>query len=374
MTLTLVWKESTMSITEPKRMKVVKLCLIASVLGGASAALAWDMTTLTAAGRAEQPVPTGHQVGKDNGDDNAHQEGGLHFAGEDCAICHTPGGKAGKHVFTMSGTLYKDRFGSMPLAGAEVILQGPNGKTLSMTTNSAGNFWTNAELGSNPTSIASHGGMTELLYAVAADGKITPADPNDPRTWQYKAWIKNGDAVHAMITIAPVGGSTTSTPRMSCGMHHSPLGSTGAAWVSQAPSLTEYPKEKVSFKRHVQPMLQAKCAPCHIPGERITRLVNDTDVRAEEPTTLDYSGAKDFTSYAGSMYMTGTGANAREEYKDGVIDSVDMDNPEESKLLLAPKIHKPGSKVEHPSGGFWTTDDADYKLIHQWIIEGAQDN
>lgn len=351
-------------------LNVARVGAIVALLGGASLALAWDMTTLTAAGRAEQPVPTGHEVGKDNGD----PEGGLHYAGEDCGICHTPNGKAGNNVFTMSGTLYQDRMGSIPLAGAEVILQGPNGKTLSMTTNSAGNFWTNAELGSNPTSVASHSGMTHLLYTVDADGKVTPADPSDSRTWQYKAWIKQGDAVHAMITIAPVGGSTGTTPRMSCNMHHSPLGSTGAAWVSQAPALTEYPKQNISFKQHVQPVLQAKCAPCHIPGERITRLVNDTDLRAQEPTTLDYSGAKDFTTYAGSTYMTGTGTNAREEAKDGVIQSVDTEAPEESELLVAPKIRKPGSEVEHPGGGFWSKQDADYKLIRQWIFEGAKDN
>ena len=370
-----------MPITEPNRtaatdarshraVKLVELCVILTVLGGASIAVAWDMMTLTAAGRAEQPVPTGHQVGKDNGP----PEGGLHYAGEDCGICHTPGGKAGKHVFTASGTLYQDRFGSIPLVGAEVILQDIRNKTLSMTTNKAGNFWTTAQIGSNPTSVASHSGMTHLLYSRDADGKLTPADPTDSRTWQYKAWLKNGDAISSMITIAPVGGATGTTPRMSCNMHHSPLGSTGAAWASQAHALSAYPKDNVSFERHVQPIMQAKCAPCHVPGSRMTRLVNETDLRDQDPTTLDYSDGNDFTTYAGSTYTIGSGAGAHEEQKGGVFDATDPTAPDESALLLTPKIRAPGSTVEHPGGGFWTKDDADYKVIRQWIVEGAKNN
>ena len=130
----------------------------------------------------------------------------------------------------------------------------------------------------------------------------------------------------------------------------------------------------MSFKKHIQPIMQAKCAPCHVPGERTTRLVNDTDVRAEEPTTMDYSGGNDFTSYAGSTYTVGSGDSAREEQKIGVFEAVDLESPDDSTLLLTPKIRKPGSTVEHPGGGFWTKDDPDYQIIHQWIVEGAQDN
>lgn len=351
------------------------LIVFAAVLS-VSVALAYDLTSLSAASRLDQPVPTGHVVGKDNGglDADAAAGAGTHHAGEDCGICHTPGGKAQKRVFTMSGTLYEDRLGSRPLVGAEVILQDIDGNVLSMTTNEVGNFWTESPIASNPKSVASHGGTTHLLFSYDSGGTLVPTDPADSRSWQYKAWIKNGDQVLSMITVAPVGGATGTTPRMSCGMHHSPTGSTGAAWVARTKSLVDYPTSNASFRKHVQPIMASKCAPCHVPGERITRLVTESDVALTAPTTVDYSAGHDFTSYAGSTVTVGSGATARTIVKDGVAGSVDVEYPDDSALLTAPKVRKPGSFVVHPGGGFWTEDDPDYRVIRQWIVEGAQDN
>jgi hypothetical protein len=119
-----------------------------------------------------------------------------------------------------------------------------------MTTNEAGNFWTFAAIASNPYAIASHG-ATELIYSVNSDGSVNPADASDSRTWQYKAWVKNPDgAVRQMITLPPIGGSTKgSSVRMSCNMHHSPFGSTGAAWASRKGSLSAYPSASLSSSR-----------------------------------------------------------------------------------------------------------------------------
>ena len=35
---------------------------------------------------------------------------------------------------------------------------------------------------------------------------------------------------------------------------------------------------------------------------------------------------------------------------------------------------QPDGVCIHPGGTFWTSDDADYKAIRQWIAEGAQNN
>src|SRR5512138_3376080 len=113
----------------------------------------FDTTNFTADGRKLQPVPSGHTPGKDNG-----PGAGIHHPGEDCGICHKPGGKASNLVWTMSGTLYDSRAARTPLAGGEIILQDYNGNVISMTTNELGNFWTTARIGSNPYTVASHGG------------------------------------------------------------------------------------------------------------------------------------------------------------------------------------------------------------------------
>lgn len=344
--------------------------LILGVLGISAVAAAFDAANFSADGMKKWPVPTGHTPGKDD----YTLLRGTHNAGEDCGICHTPNGKAQNYVFTMAGTLYEDRFGSRPLVGAEVILQDVEGNIISMTTNVAGNFWTYSPIASNPKSVASHGGTTHELFHYDEHGALVPADSADSRTWQYKAWIKNGEQVIAMTTIAPVGGATGTSPRMACNMHHSPMGSTGAAWVSRKPLLAAYPETGLSFKKHVQPILTAKCAPCHVPGKRMTRLVTESDVSTTAPTSIDYSAGHDFTTYAGSSVTVGSGDAAETITKAGVVDAVDTVSPEMSPILTKTLIRPIDSPRVHPGGGFWEMSDADYRAVRQWIAEGALDN
>lgn len=337
----------------------------------------YNSSNFNAEARKLQPAPTGHVPGKDNGAGE-----GLHNSGEDCGICHTPNGKAGNYVFTAGGTIYEDRAARRPLKGAEVILQDVSGAVLSMTTNEAGNFWTFAPIAGNPYTVASHSGITDLLYTVNPDGSVTPANPADSRTWLYKAWVRNPDgAVRHMVTIAPIGGSTGTSPRMSCNMHHSPFGSTGAAWSSRKSSLASYPTSSLSFKKHILPIFTGKCAPCHVPGLKATRLVTMSDVFTAATnttsvlltntavTSIDYSNNQDLTSYAGSIYTSAsTTVN-----KQGIKDFVDTSNPDLSPVLTKTKVQNPGTAI-HAGGSFWTTDDADYKAVRQWIAEGAQNN
>ena len=61
-----------------------------------------------------------------------------------------------------------------------------------MTSKEVGNFWTYAPMASSPyDALASHGGMTDMLYWTDEQG-FHPAAPNDARIWQYKAWGKDG--------------------------------------------------------------------------------------------------------------------------------------------------------------------------------------
>jgi len=322
----------------------------------------YDSTNLSAEGRKWQPAPTGYGTpGKDNG-----RGIGTHNTGEDCGICHTPGGKAPNSVFTMSGTLYMDRAARKPLKGGEVILQDVNGKVISMTSNEVGNFWTYEPIGSNPYAVVGYGNSVQRLYTTDASG-FHPAPATDSRSWQYKTWVKNGDQELPMVTIAPVGG--TGSPRMGCSMHHGPMGSYGALYVSTKSTLPSYPASGLSFKKHILPIFRNQCAPCHVPtlplntlsGTSLTRVVTKSDIDTPTNTRVDYSGNINLTSYGAADGTNGT--------KKGVKSLVNTSTPDASKLFSATVK---GS--QHSGGWFWTETEPDYKAIKQWIAEGAQNN
>jgi hypothetical protein len=331
-------------------------CLLLAVLVNHAASVDYGAYNFSAAGRKLQPVPSGHVPGKDNGPGK-----GMHNAGEDCGICHTPAGKAPQYLFTMSGTVYEDRAAGKALPGAEIILQDINGHIVSMTSNDAGNFWTYTPLGSNPRSVANHG-VTEVLYRNDKDGKFIPADPADTRTWQYKTWVRSGDRFIGMVTIAPVGGASDPASRMSCNMHHSMRGSRGALWVSAKSTLSAYPSTGLSFRNHILPIFMGKCVPCHIPGKTMTRPVTESDI-ASPPTSVDFSKGLDLTSYAGS--------NAESVAKRG---AGDLAVPFQSNPDASPILFMPSSPELHPAGRIWAAADLDYRAIRRWIAEGAQNN
>lgn len=320
----------------------------------------YGASNFSAQGRKLQPPPSGHTPGKDNGPGT-----GTHNTGEDCGICHTPGGKAANYVFTIAGTLYEDRAGTNVIKGGEVILQDINGNVISMTSNEAGNFWTYAPIGSNPKTVSAHGTILDKLYSYDTDGNLVPANPDDPRTWQYKSWVRNGDRFTRMVTIAPVGGAMStgsSTARMSCNMHHASLGSRGGLWLPMKDTLPFYPQTSLSFKKHILPIFRNKCVPCHIPGNTVTRSVTESDL-ATPSTSMDYSKGLDLTSYAGSSV---SGITKR--------GSGELALPFRSSPGSSPILAMPSSQSAHPGGLLWTVADSDYKAIRQWIIEGAQNN
>lgn len=345
-----------------RKLFIAVLFLLSLVSVQVSRAETYDASNFSADSRKFQPVPTGHTPGKDNGTGF-----GFHNAGEDCGICHKPYGKAPNQVFTMSGTLYEDRAARKPLKGGEVILQDINGKVISMTSNEAGNFWTYEPIGGNPYTVVGKG-VGLRLYTTDASG-FHPADPKYPQTWQYKTWVKNGNHVIPMVTIAPVGGATVTngipdmTSRMSCSMHHAPMGSRGGLWASTKSTLKSYPASGLSFKKHILPIFKNKCVPCHIPGDTMTRIVTKSDL--DSPSTkVDYSNNLDLTSYNGSTVTTTDGTNGAKRGAKDVI----------NKLLSTTLIENNSGTLSHSGGGFWTREDADYKAIEKWIAEGAQNN
>jgi hypothetical protein len=67
-------------------------------------------------------------------------EGPLHRSGQPCVTCHGDSGPASSE-FTLGGTVYALFRQNVPAAGAVVRIEDITGKTLSVLTNAAGNFW-----------------------------------------------------------------------------------------------------------------------------------------------------------------------------------------------------------------------------------------
>lgn len=358
------------------KMRITASLFFAAVLITA-AALAYEESTISSAELLFAPAPDGRiAAGKDNGGGR-----GIHHAGEDCGRCHRPGGRAEKHLFTIAGTLYGDRSAQSPLPGGEVILQDREGRVISMTSNRTGNFWTTAPIASDPYTVATTHGHEPFipLYEEDEGGLLTvPADPDDPRTWKYKTWVRKGPYERPMVSIASVGGGSATTMRMGCSMHHGGVSHrSGALWVGKGRTLAFYPEAGLSYRKHIYPILRSNCAPCHVPGSTISPRNTKSDI-AENSTAVDYSGGLDLMTYEGSsvetplyhptMPMKVIGYETIS--KRGVLSVVDTDTPEHSKLLQ--KTLR-GSEP-HGGGIFWSKRSADYKALAHWIAEGAQKN
>lgn len=287
----------------------------------------WDESNFTMEERKWQPAPTGHEVGKDNG-----TGGPGHHPEDDCGICHSPNGIASDRVFTLTATVYDNRAARLPVEGAEVIFQDYGGNVYSMTTNDLGMAWTDVEM----------------------EGDPTQGNPSDTSTWRYKAWIFDGGGTHPMMRMPSLGNAMI--PRMSCLMHHRINGSLGGLWARPAPTLAGYPKNDLSYMKHIFPILRSKCGICHKPGPSVANRGGEV---------FDYGADLDLVNYAGSsVEMDGV-----VYVKRGVVDVINIKNPNKSPIL-----RKTVKGALHGGGSFWKRSDPDYKALYRWIKEGAVEN
>ena len=229
---------------------ISSLVLSALAVGAATGIFTPD--NFTSYERRWQPAPTGYQSGKDNGAGI-----GTHHPGEDCGICHKPGGKAPDLI--IAGTLYKDRLATQVAEGGEIILEDVNGKVISMVSNGAGNFWSSTPIGSYPYTVGTYHGHApfvpkyELYSSGTQKGQLkTPADPNDSLTWKYKAWVKSGEALTPMLSVAGVGGGTTAPPDE---LQHAPrrIGEPWRALDRAHPDTPELPPDRSQLQKTYLP-------------------------------------------------------------------------------------------------------------------------
>ncbi len=100
-------------------------------------------------------------------------EGGSMLPGSDCLSCHSGNGGGGgeQSTFTAAGTAFSDLAGTAPLSGATVKITDASGNVVTLTTNSAGNFYTSQAL-TFPigAEVDANGGSRTMVTAVAAGG------------------------------------------------------------------------------------------------------------------------------------------------------------------------------------------------------------
>jgi hypothetical protein len=68
--------------------------------------------------------------------------------GKECIECHRPGGKDPDHLFTAGGTVYAFPAAAADagVGGVEIVITDASGRVVRLTSNDAGNFWTDARL------------------------------------------------------------------------------------------------------------------------------------------------------------------------------------------------------------------------------------
>ncbi len=116
--------------------------------------------------------------------------------GSDCLRCHRPGGTAASHVWTVAGTVFPTAT-ACPLdggpgcgtgvEGVEVLVTDVNGRSFTLTTNAAGNFYTDQPLATLQTVMIQNGthrmnmdvsivGGGQALLAMSTSGQAPTAD------------------------------------------------------------------------------------------------------------------------------------------------------------------------------------------------------
>jgi hypothetical protein len=80
------------------------------------------------------------ELADQQGGDPAGEDGPTHRPGQRCLACHGPDYAPGEAVFVVAGTVYRRAGDPAGLAGAEVELTDDEGRVVTVTTNSAGNF------------------------------------------------------------------------------------------------------------------------------------------------------------------------------------------------------------------------------------------
>ncbi|RME01024.1 MAG: hypothetical protein D6812_08750 [Deltaproteobacteria bacterium] len=101
------------------------------------------------------------------------------YPGANCLACHTPGGPGAEgdegeegeeeedegRIFTAAGTIFRDLQGSAPAAGVTIEITDADGNVIQLTSNAAGNFFTEEPI-TFPASVVARKGDQEMIMSI----------------------------------------------------------------------------------------------------------------------------------------------------------------------------------------------------------------
>ncbi|RME52542.1 MAG: hypothetical protein D6795_06600 [Deltaproteobacteria bacterium] len=103
------------------------------------------------------------------------------YPGANCLACHTPGGPGAEgdegeegegdeekkegRIFTAAGTIFRDLQGSAPAVGVSIEITDADGNVIQLTSNAAGNFFTEEPI-TFPASVVARKGDQEMIMSI----------------------------------------------------------------------------------------------------------------------------------------------------------------------------------------------------------------
>ncbi len=111
---------------------------------------------------------------------------GHHNPGESCLAggCHRQGGGP---EFTVGGTLYSDRAGTAPVAGATIVVIDGNNQVLKLVTADNGNFWSALPIQTPLYMRASLCPSNEIMQSLTQTGDCNAGSCHGPL--QNRVWV-----------------------------------------------------------------------------------------------------------------------------------------------------------------------------------------
>ncbi len=122
-------------------------------------------------GTPDDPATACNEANEDCAPGICGGEGGRMLPGSDCLSCHSSGSGAGEaRPFTAAGTVFSDIDGGAPASGATVRITDAMGRSVELTTNAAGNFYTRQPLTAPLQAQVTYGGTTRQMANPVSSG------------------------------------------------------------------------------------------------------------------------------------------------------------------------------------------------------------
>jgi len=243
---------------------------------------------------------------EDDDDDDNDSEGNedddddeTHNAGKNCLTsgCHSDGKE---HAFSVGGTIYDDIYGTNARSGATIKVTDANGKSVLLTSDNLGNFYSERNLTTPLTISASYRGRTVTMPISASDGGCN-SDGCHTTSAEGRIFINTNDLdLTGTVTGESTGGTSS----------------------------------EISYTGDIKSILDAKCISCHKEGGAksdvpLTTYTEVTDESLVTPGSADSLLLRKLNKNLseGTMWPKLNSTNDYEKINDWVVKYNAQENP-----------------------------------------------